>query len=153
LIRALDAACDGYEKKVDQDLLARLDNGTVAVGAANSTLTMGVIAAGRAVISGNATLLAGLRLTPTLVSFIRSRTRHCGCHYSSRSGGRYDPVSSSALFDEILRNSLHWQTVRYAIITDGQPAIDSSDDTKGGVFATGQNGAIIFVNARNTAVD
>ena len=155
LIRAAGTLLgDGYEKKVDTDLLERLDNGTNSLGGAGTTQTMGHIAAARALLGGNATSAGGPAPTPyvvvthpfvelDVVDVLTPLAPVAGTAVASPGG---------ALMDDILSNYAVGKLFGMPYITDGNLAIDSSDDVKGGAFATGQRGAIIYVSAREPQV-
>lgn len=146
---------DAFEKKRDQDLLARLDNGTNSVCAANSTLTMGHIAAGRALLQGNATSTGGPAPTPYV----------CVIHPFQEldivdvvtplvpAAGTTQSFGDGALVDDILRNYSVGKLFGMPIICDGNLTIDASDDTKGGIFSRGSGGGIIYVSAREPSIE
>jgi hypothetical protein len=155
LIRAAGRVLgDAYEKKVDQDLLARLDNATVSMGAAGSTLTMGYIAAARAQLQGNATSTGGPAPTPYVcvihpfqeldIVDILTPIVPGAAATTQQTGG--------AMVDDVLRNYSVGKLFGMNVVSDGNLAIDASDDAKGGVFAMGANGGIIYVSARDADV-
>jgi hypothetical protein len=57
-----------------------------------------------------------------------------------------------ALMEDVLRNYAVGKLFGMPYITDGNLAIDGSDDAKGGAFAIGQGGGIIYVSAREPQV-
>ena len=144
---------DAYEKKVDQDLLARLDSATVSMGAAGSTLTMGYIAAARAQLQGNATSTGGPAPTPYVI------VHHPFCELDIVDV--LTPVVPAAgttqnayaqMVDDVLAKYSVGRLFGMNFVSDGNLAIDTSDDAKGGVFAQGNNGGIIYVSARDAEV-
>lgn len=156
LIRAAGALLgDSYELKVDQDLLARLDNGTNSLAGANTTMTMGHFAAARALLLGNPVSAGGPAPTPfvavihpfselDIVDVVTPLVPAAGTTQSFGDG----PLTA-----DILRNYSVGKLFGIPIVTDGNLSIDSSDDAKGGVFAQGQRGGIIYVPAREPTVE
>ena len=145
---------DGYELKVDQDLLARLDNGTNSMGAAGSTLTMGYVAAARALLAGNAVSNGGPAPSPyvavhhpfvtlDLVDVLTPLVPTAGTTQSAM----------GAMADDVLRNYAIGRLFGMPLIEDGNLAIDSADDVKGGVFASGPSGAILYCPAREPNIE
>ena len=146
---------DGYELKVDQDLLARLANGTNTVGAAGSTLTMGYVAAGRALLAGNAVSAGGPAPMPyafvthpfTMLDIVDILTPLVpGSAATTQAYG-------GALSGEVIQNYAVGRLFGMPAIEDGNLSIDSADDVKGGVFATGPNGAILYCPAREPGIE
>jgi hypothetical protein len=145
---------EGYEKKVDGDLLARLDNATLSMGAAGSTLTMGYVAAARANLAGNATSTGGPAPTPyvmvhhpfvtlDIVDVVTPLVPAAGTTQSYGGG----------LADDIVRNYSIGKLFGMQVIEDGNLSIDTADDVKGGVFSQGRGGGIIYVSAREPTVE
>jgi hypothetical protein len=158
LIRAAGTLLgDAFEKKRDQDLLALLDNGTVSMGAAGSTLTMGFIAAARAQLGGNATTTGGPAPSPYVCVIhpfseldIVDVVTPWVVAATSVAGFQAQP---SGLSEEVLRNYSIGKLFGIPIVTDGNLSIDSADDCKGGVFSSGNRGGIIYVSAREPSVE
>jgi hypothetical protein len=145
---------DGYELKVDQDLLARFANGTNTVGAAGSTLTMGYVAAGRALLAGNAVSAGGPAPLPysvvvhpfTSLDVVDVLTPLVPAAGTTQS-------AMGAMADEVLRNYMVGRMFGMPWIEDGNISIDSADDGKGGIFASGPNGGILYVPAREPTIE
>jgi len=144
---------DAFEKKRDQDLLVQLDDATISLAGASTTLTMGHIAASRAVLGGNATTTGGPAPTPyacvihpfqelDLVDVITPVVPAAGT----------TNVGGSALFDSIIQKYSIGRLFGIPIITDGNLVI-SGTDVKGGVFASGNGGGLIYVSAREPNVE
>lgn len=151
---------DAYEKKRDQDLLALMDNGTTSLAGAGTTLTMGHIAASRALLLGNATSAGGPApmshvvvihpfqeldivdvITPLAPSLVTSGTAQ----------GIQGPTGS--LVNEVLTKYSIGRLFGMPIITDGNYTIDGSGDVKAGAFAMGRSGAIIYASAREPDIE
>ncbi len=137
--------------KRDQDLLALLDNGTNSLCGANTPITMGHIAAGRALLQGNATATGGpcpgpyttilhpfvtLDLVDVVTPILPTAT--------------YLNVTGTALTDEILRQYVIGRLFGMNIVEDGNMDIDSDDDAKGGVIGPT---SIILATAREWNVE
>jgi N4-gp56 family major capsid protein len=137
--------------KRDEDLLALLDNGTNTLCGANTPITMGHIAAGRALLQGNATATGGpcpgpytvilhpfvtLDLVDVLTPILPTAT--------------YTPAMGGGLTDEILRQYVIGRLFGMNIVEDGNMSIDSDDDAKGGVIGPT---SIILATAREWNVE
>jgi hypothetical protein len=146
---------DGYELKVDQDLLARLDNATNSMGAAGSTMTMGYLAAGRALLAGNAISAGGPAPQPyTAVHhpFVTLDIVDILTPLLPGSAATTQAYSGSVA-DEVIRNYAVGRLFGIPWVEDGNFTIDSGDDVKGGVFASGPNGAILYCPAREPTIE
>jgi hypothetical protein len=156
LIRAAGTLLgDAYEKKVDVDLAEKLVNGTNTLGGASTTLTMGHLAAARAILAGNPTTNLGPAPTPYVavlhpyqaLDIVDVVTPLLPAAGNTQSVG-------SAMFDDILRNYSVGRLFGMPIIEDGNlPFIAGSTDIKAGVFAQGQRGALIYVPARQPQIE
>jgi hypothetical protein len=150
---------DGYETKVDQDLLARLDNGTNSLGGAGTTMTMGQLAAARALLQGNAVSSGGPAPTPYVIvshPFVELDIVDTLTPIpltSAGTSGWATNAMSGPMTENILANYSVGRIFGMPFITDGNLSIDTSDDVKGGCFASGSNGAIIYVPAREPGVE
>ncbi len=144
---------DAYEKKVDEDLLARLDNGTNSLGGAATTLTMGHVAAARALLGGNATSAGGPAPTPYVAvhhPFVELDIVDVLTPLVPAAGTTQSAMGAMA--DDVLRNYSVGRLFGMPFVTDGNLSIDTDDDAKGGVFASGTKGGIIYVSAREPSV-
>ena len=145
---------EAYEKKRDQDLLAQLDDGTVSIPGTGAALTMGVIAAGRAILAGNATSSGGPAPQPYVVvlhpyqylDIVDVVTPVLPAAGTMNVGG-------SALFDDILRNYSRGRLFGMPIVEDGNISINTTPDAKGGIFSTGRGGSIIYGTAREPTLE
>ena len=146
---------DGYEKKVDIDLLGQLGDAATSLGGTGTTLTMGHIAAARATLAGNITANGGPAPMPyvcvihpfgelDLVDVVTPVLSAAGTSVSSYGGG---------FADEVLARYSIGRLFGIPIVIDGNIAVDSSSDCKGGVFASGKRGGIIFGFARMPTIE
>ena len=156
LIRAAGSLLgDAYERKRDIDLLQRMDYGTHTPCASTAALTMGQIAAGRALLAGN-TATQGPAPMPyacvihpfqelDLVDVVTPLTPIAG---SASAAGAW-----SGGAEDILRNYSIGRLFGMPIITDGNLELAGTTlSAKGGVFAAGQRGGIVYVSAREPTV-
>ena len=148
-------------KKQDTDLLALLDNGTNGVCGADSTLTMGHLAAAKALLLGNAESAGGPAPSPYVVVIHPFATLDLIDVLTPVAPiGLKDAVASSVgwqassinMSQEVLSNYTMSRLFGMDIVEDGNLSIDTSGDIKGGVFSRGQNGAIILATARSWEV-
>jgi len=121
--------------KRDTDLLALLDNGTTSIPGTGSPLTMGVIAASRALLAGLAVSsggpcpgpysvvlhpYVGLDLVDVLTPIVPTST--------------YLNTMAGSMTDDVLKNYVLGRLFGMTIIEDGNLTIDSTPDCKGGAF-------------------
>ncbi|MAH50463.1 hypothetical protein CMI37_31870 [Candidatus Pacearchaeota archaeon] len=147
------------EKKRDQDLLGQLDDGTNSLGGAGTTMSMGVVAAARALLAGNKPVNGGpapmpyacvhhpftlLDLVDVLTPLVPPGTAASSSQVQAMGG---------SVTDDILRNYGIGKLFGMPIMEDGNLSIDASDDAKGGVFATGVGGSIILATANEWSVE
>ena len=150
---------DGYELKVDQDLLARLDNATNSLGGSGTTLTMGQVAAARALLSGNAISSGGPAPTPytmvhhpfTMLDIVDILTPIVPI-MSSGTAGYTINAPGMGMTEDILRNYGVGRLFGMNVVEDGNIAATATD-FKGGVFASGPNGGILYCPAREPTVE
>lgn len=139
---------DAFEKLRDADLLAILANGAFSMGGASTTLTMGHIAAARATLLGN-TGAGG----PAPMPFI------CVIHPNQEldlvdvitpvvPAGTAQITVGGPFAEDILRNYSIGRLFGIPIVVDGNLTIDTFNNTKGGVFASGEGGGVIYVEKR-----
>ena len=131
------------ERQKDKDGLTVLDGATNALSGAGTTLTSGVIAAAAYRIRGNtsepwegpiAFVLHSFQMKDLFDELVQGV-------------GTYD--ISKGLTADVFKNSFNLPIANAQAYTDDNITIDAdSDDAKGGVFASGANGAIILVQAR-----
>jgi len=149
---------DAYEKKRDVDLLERMANGTGDPANSANPLTMGLIAASRAILQGNTATVGPAPmpyacvihpfqeldivdvLTPIVPSITAGTATVAGMQ--AWSGGAAD---------DVLRNYSIGKLFGMPIISDGNLAL-TAVSAIGGVFAAGQRGGIIYVSAREPSV-
>ena len=156
LIRAAGVVLgDAYEKKRDTDLLARLDNATNSLAGAGTTLTMGHIAAARALLGGNATSSGGPAPTPYVtvihpfqeLDIVDVLTPLVPVASTTAAAG-----AMGGMAEDVLRNYSIGRLFGGPVINDGNLIADTADDIKGGMFAAGNRGGIIYVSAREPMV-
>jgi len=142
-----------FEKKRDQDLLGQIDDAASSLAGSANALTMGHIAAARATLAGNATSNGGPAPTPyvcvihpfqelDIVDAITPVTPAAGT----------TNVTGTPLTDEILKRYSVGQLFGMPIVTDGNLTLTASA-TKGGCFAMGKGGGIIYGTAREPSVE
>uniref|UniRef100_A0A6M3J2S9 Putative capsid protein n=1 Tax=viral metagenome TaxID=1070528 RepID=A0A6M3J2S9_9ZZZZ len=137
---------DAMVTKRDTDCTAQLDDGTNSLGG-SGTLTMGVIAAARAILAGNAVSTGGPAPMPyavvhhpyTLLDLVDVVTPIVPT-------ATYLNVTGTAFTDDILKNYTIGKLFGMMIYEDGNIAI-ASNVAKGGVFATGKGGALVLATA------
>src|SRR3990167_3466392 len=156
LIRAAGVVLgDAYEKKRDTDLLARLDNATNSLAGAGTTLTMGHIAAARALLGGNATSSGGPAPAPYVtvihpfqeLDIVDVLTPLMPVASTTAVAG-----AMGGMAEDVLRNFSIGRLFGGPVINDGNLIADTADDIKGGMFAAGNRGGIIYVSAREPMV-
>src|SRR3990167_1032088 len=146
---------DAYEKKLDQDLFARLDNGTTSLGGSGTTLTMGHVAAARALLAGNPNSAGGPAPTPYAVvlhPFVELDIIDVVTPVLP-AAGTTQSFGDGPLTADILRNYSVGRLFGMPIILDGNTNPDASSNIKQGVFSTGKNGGIIYVPAREPTAE
>jgi len=146
------------EKKRDTDLITQFDDGTNTMAGASTTLTMGHLAAAKALLSGNATSAGGPAPLPyvcvihpfqtlDLVDVITPLVPTSGTTTGS-------PVIGTSFTDDILRNYTIGRLFGMNILEDGNIPVESgTSDRKGGVFSMGEGGSIVLVTARDWDIE
>jgi len=145
---------DGFEKKRDQDLLGQLDDATTSLAASANALTLGHIAAARATLMGNATTAGGPAPTPyacvihpyqelDIVDILTPLVPSVSSVVGGVAGG---------IADEVLRRYSVGRVFDIPVIADGNMAL-TAVAAKGGVFASGKRGGLIYVSAREPSVE
>ena len=130
------------ETQKDKDGLALLDGATTQLGSAGSSLTSGVIAAGAYRVRGNTTEPWSGKVAFVLHSFQMKDL------YDELVAGVGTYASVEGLTAEVFKNAFNLPIANAQGFTDDNITIDSDDDAKGGVFASGANGAVVLVQAR-----
>jgi N4-gp56 family major capsid protein len=137
--------------KRDQDLLALFDNGTTSIPGTGSPLTMGVIAAARALLQGNATSAGGPCPGPyTAVLHPYVTLDLVDVITPVLPATDYPGYAGGGLGDEILRQYVIGRLFGMKIVEDGNMTIDSTPNTKGGVIGPP---SIILATAREWNVE
>ena len=133
---------NAIERKKDEDGIALLDGFTTSLAGAGTTLTTGHIAAAGSRIESNTTepwdgpkaaVLHGFQMKDLFDELVAGV-------------GTYPvPVGNTAT---VFGGGFHLPIHNVAMFTAGNIKTDSDKDAKGGVFASGPNGAVILVQAR-----
>jgi hypothetical protein len=144
---------DGFELKRDQDLLARFDNATTSLAGANTTLTMGHVAAARALLAGNAVTAGGPAPSPYVTVIHPFQELDIVDVITPVIPAAGSAMYSTGFSDEVLRNYSIGRLFGMPVVIDGNLAIDSDADVKAGCFASGNGGGIIYVSAREPSVE
>ena len=130
------------ETQKDKDGLTVLDGATTSLAGTGTTLTSGHIAAAAYRIRGNTTEPWSGTVATVLHSFQMK-----DLFDELISGvGTYD--IGTGLTADTFKNAYNLPIANAAMHTDDNITIDGTPDAKGGVFASGANGAIVLVQAR-----
>ncbi len=130
------------ERQKDKDGLTVLDGATTALCGAGAALAPGHIAAAAYRIRGNTS-----EPWDGPIAFVLHSFQMKDLFDDLVAGvGTYD--ISKGLTADVFKNSFNLPIANAQAYTDDNITIDSADDAKGGVFASGANGAIILVQAR-----
>lgn len=133
---------NAIERKKDQDGITALDGATTSLAGAGTTLTTGHVAAGSFRISGNTSEpWTGAK------AFVLHSFQMKDLFDELVAGIGTYPVPAGATA-EVFKGGWHLPIANAAAFADDNISIDSSDDAKGGVFASGSGGAIVLVQAR-----
>ena len=140
--------------KQDSDILAQLDDGTNSLGSTATTMTLGVIAAARALLMGNAVSTGGPCRPPyacvhhpyTLLDLVDVFTPLVPT-------ATYTSALTGPLAEDVIRNYTVGRLFGMPIIEDGNLDIATSTSGKGGVFKTGMGGSIILAVAKEWGVE
>ncbi len=145
---------NAMEVKRDQDLLGQLDDGTNSLGS-GATLTLGQIAAGRAMLKGNPVSSGGpspgqlcvVHHPYTLLDLVDVFTPLVPAAGTTQS-------AAGALADEVVRNYSIGRLFGMPIIEDGNiDTTTTANSAKGGVFSMGTGGSIILGTANEWSVE
>ena len=137
--------------KRDQDLNLLLDNGTTSLCGTGNPLTMGHIAAARALLQGNATNVGGPCPGPYTVILHPYQTLDLVDVVTPiLPAATYLNVTGTALTDEILRQYVIGRLFGMNIVEDGNIDFVTTDDIKGGVIGPT---SIILATAREWNVE
>ncbi len=133
---------NAIERKKDLDGITALDGATISLAGAGTTLTSGHVAAGAYRIRGNTT-----EPWDGPVSFVLHSFQMKDLFDELVAGVGTDVVSSGPTAD-VFKNTFNLPIANARAFTDDNISIDSLDDAKGGVFASGSGGALVLVQAR-----
>jgi hypothetical protein len=130
------------ERKKDQDGLVILDGATTSLAGAGTTLTTGHISAGVSRIESNTTEpWSGAK------AFVVHGFQMKDIYDELTGGIGTYPVPAGATA-KVFSAGFHMPIMNATGFVDGNITIDSDADAKGGVFASGANGALVLVQAR-----
>ena len=147
------------ELKRDLDLIEQMDDATTSLAGASTTLTMGHIAAAKALLSGNPVSAGGPAPMPYVcvihpfqtLDLVDIMTPVLPVHESASMG--FNTIGTS-FTDDIIRNYTIGRLFGMNIIEDGNIPVESgTSDRKGGVFAMGEGGAIVLATARDWDIE
>ena len=145
---------EAMEFKRDYDLLGQLDDATTSLGGTSTTATMGVIAAARALLAGNAVSTGGPAPMPyAVVHHPFSLLDLVDILTPERTLSWYPAGAGMSMADEVLKNYTIGRLFGMPIIEDGNLDIATSTSGKGGVFSTGEGGAIILGTADEWSIE
>lgn len=146
-----------FETLRDSDLLGQMDDATVSLAGAGTTLTMGHVAAGRATLVGN-TAAGGKAPMPFVcvihpnqeLDIVDVLTPLMPFGVVTVAGTALAGMQAMAggLAEEAMRHYSVGRLFGIPILVDGNLTIDASDDAKGGIFSSGEGGGIIYVEKR-----
>lgn len=140
---------DAMEYKRDSDLLGQLDDGTNSLGG-GSTATLGQIAAGRAILAGNPVSAGGPAPMPYVCVMHPYVTLDLVDVITPLVPTATYTAPGSPFFDEIIKNYAIGKLFGMPIVEDGNI---STSTCKGGIFSTGEGGAIILGTADEWSVE
>ena len=135
-------AQNAIERKKDVDGVTVMD-GFTSLGGAGTTLTSGLIAAGSSTIRANTT-----EPWDGPVAFVLHGFQKKDLFDEAVAGIGTYPVPAGDT-SNVFKNGFTLGIDASTGFTDNNIPIDSSDDAKGGVFASGRGGAIILCQARS----
>lgn len=146
---------EAMEYKRDYDLLEQLKDATTTLGVSNAPLTMGYLAAARALLTGNAVSAGGPAPGPFAVvhhPFVLLDLVDVLTPLAPSSGNPV--VGALGLADEILRTYTIGRLFGMPIIEDGNlPITAAATWAKGGCFSTGEGGALILGTADEWSIE
>ena len=133
---------NSIERKKDQDGITLLDGATTSLGGAGTTLTSGIISAGSSRVRSNTT-------EPWMgpVAFVLHGFQKKDLFDEMVAGIGTYPVPNGSTA-EVFKQGFTLGIDGATGFTDDNISIDSSDDAKGGIFASGPGGAVVLCQAR-----
>ena len=162
LIRAAGVLLgDAYEKKRDTDLTERMDSAASSLASSANALTMGDIAACRATLLGTVSASGGPAPTPYVcvihpfheLDLVDVLTPLTPFGFITTAGTALAAMQAPGLSmaEDALRNYSIGRLFGMPVLTDGNIAL-TAVSAKGGVFAAGQRGGIVYVSAREPTI-
>jgi hypothetical protein len=141
---------DAMVSKRESDLAGQLDDATTSLGAAGQALTLGEISAAWALLSGNALSAGGPAPKPYVMvhhPFVLLDLVDVFTPLLSTTSAGTESVGG-AVADAALRNYTLGRLFGMTVYESGNISIDSADDAKGGVFASGRGGGLVLATAK-----
>lgn len=132
------------ELKRDQDGITMMDAFTTSLCGAGTTLTSGYITAAGSRIAGNSTEPWGGSLVAILHPY---QVKDLKDEIIAGVGTYNIPEGRSATV--FADGSIQGKIGGVLIVEDGNISVDTADDAKGGVFASGNGGALVHVQGRS----
>lgn len=151
VIRAGGAICGAaMVVKRETDLAGQLDDATSSMGAANTTLSLGHLAAAWATLAGNALASGGPAKQPYVAVHHPFVLLDLVDIFTPTIAGGTTPLaaSASATAEQALANYIVGRLFGMSVYSCGNIPIDSDADAKGGVFASGKGGGLVLVTAK-----
>jgi hypothetical protein len=141
---------DAMVSKREQDLAGQLDDATNSMGGANTALTLGMIAAAWADLSGVALANGGPAPKPYAAVHHPFVLLDLVDVFTPTLAGGTTPLTAagSGIAEDVLRNYQVGRVFGMNVYETANITIDSDKDAKGGVFATGRGGGLVLATAR-----
>ena len=139
---------DAMVSKRESDLAGQLDDATTSLGAAAETLTLGKISAAWALLSGNALSAGGPAPKPYVMVHHPFVLLDLVDVFTPLSPAAASAGISTAMGDDALLNYTIGRIFGMTVYESGNISIDSADDAKGGVFASGRGGGLVLATAK-----
>jgi len=138
---------NAIERKKDEDGITALDAATTSLCGTGTTLASGHIAAAASRIRGNTTEAWDGPIAFVLHSF---QMKDLYDELVAGVGTYPVPAGTTA---EVFKGGFNLRIANATGFTDDNITIDGTPDAKGGVFASGKNGALVLCQARQPWVD
>lgn len=141
------------EKKRDEDLLGQLGAGATSLCGSGNVLTMGVLAAAKALLGGNATGTGGPAPLPYVIVLHPYQTLDIVDTLTPilpqlpAAGSTGMQAIGTAFTDDIIRNYTVGRLFGMNVVEDGNLAF-TAVSIQGGAFAQGEGGGIVLATAR-----
>ena len=136
--------------KREGDLAGQLDDATKSLGGAGQALTLGEVAAAWSLLSGVSLANGGPAPKPYVMVHHPFVLLDMVDVFTPLAHSTSDQMNSvgGAVADEALRNYTIGRIFGMTVYESGNISIDSADDAKGGVFASGRGGGLVLATAK-----